>query len=43
MTFNLKPIGEHSYTWAEGLFLSHPDYKDGSRELDWDTIRNLIS
>lgn len=42
MTLNLKPIGEHSYTWAEGFLISQPNYHGGSRELNWDTIRSLI-
>jgi len=42
MPLNLKPIGEHSYSWAEGFALAGLKRKDGSRQLDWDTIRILV-
>jgi len=43
MNLNLKPIGEHSYTWAEGFFLSDmPKRAEGMRQIDWDTIKKII-
>lgn len=42
MELNLKPIGEHSYSWEAGFALSEPNYKGGSRELDWNTIQTLV-
>jgi hypothetical protein len=42
MNLSLKPIGEHSYTWSEGFYLNQPKYKDGMRQLDWDTIKSII-
>ena len=42
MELNLEPIQEHSYTWIEGFYIKPPTYKDGMRQLDWDTIHKII-
>ena len=42
LNLNLKPIGEHSYTWAEGFFLNMPKYKGGMRQIDWGTVKAII-
>ena len=40
----LKPIKEHSYTWAEGFELQSKvtKYADGMRMVDWDFVKELI-
>lgn len=44
MELNLKPIGEHSYSWADGfmLGLTMSARKDGMRQIDWDTVKNIL-
>ena len=44
MNFNLKPIGEHSYTFSEGFSICsyQPQYEGGMRQLDWDIIKTII-
>ena len=41
---NLKPIGEHSYTWAEGLMLGDTmlGRLDEMRQIDWDTVKEIL-
>ncbi len=39
----LKPIGEHSYSWAEGFFLnSMPKYESGMRQINWDAVKEIL-
>lgn len=45
MKINLKPIKEHSYTWAEGFSLcaKMSTGEHGMRQIDWDTVREIIN
>lgn len=40
--FNLKQINEHSYEWADGFSLFMPKYKDGTRQINWDKVKEII-
>lgn len=44
MELNLKPIGEHSYSFQEGFTLGSmmPKRKEGMRQIDWDTVKNIL-
>lgn len=44
MELNLKPIGEHSYSFREGFTLCSmmPDRKEGMRQIDWDTVKAIL-
>jgi len=44
MELNLKPIGEHSYTWAEGFTLcaTKSARVEGMRQIDWDTVKTIL-
>lgn len=44
MDLNLKPIGEHSYSWSEGFTMcaNQPKYEGGMRQVDWDTVKTII-
>lgn len=38
----LKPIEEHSYSYLDGFFLNRQHYKGGSRQIDWETVKEFI-
>lgn len=38
----LKPIGEHSYSWAEGFIINQPRYEGGMRQIDWDKVKYIL-
>lgn len=40
----LKPIGEHSYSWAEGFttLANKQENEGGNRMIDWDKIKSII-
>jgi hypothetical protein len=42
MNLNLKPIDEHSYSWAEGFSVNMPRYESGMRQLDWNAIKTIL-
>jgi len=43
MELSLKPIGEYSYTWAEGFaFTNKPMREEGMRQIDWETVKSII-
>ena len=44
MELNLKPIGEHSYSWSDGFTIgaNMPARVEGMRQIDWDTVKTII-